>query len=397
MNRLMELVLAHRGLTPDDLESFENPEHGDLKNIDVLADRLHSIHEDQTKIVIIPDFDMDGIMSGVVGYAGMAELGFNVELFCPDPQEGYGFGTNQIARIIQEYPDVKAIITCDCGISCVEGAQAAADNGIEVLITDHHMENAATSPRDIVSVIVDPCALDEEYEHPGICGAHVLWQCLDYYARKYSTSDKVEKLRRLRVFAGIGTISDVMPVLYENRALIRDSIEILKEVWRCDKTFTSSLEDASEPYKQAFRGLYAAYKVFLNKNKISSIDGTDEEFFGFYLSPTFNAVKRMDGEMSKAFGVFTGSAQVADMNYLFDLNEERKKLVAKKFDEMMQTDSPLAPFCYISDARKGILGLLAVQAMKTTGLPCIVARGRKGGSNVAAAIVNAILYRMKRV
>ena len=379
MNRLIELVLEHRGITEADLEAFEDPTHRDLKGVDVLADHLEAIRLANSKIAIIPDFDMDGIMSGTVGYAGLSELGFNAVLSRTEPKNGYGFDAEHIARLLEEHPDVKAIISCDCGISCVDGCQAAIDAGLEVLITDHHIENAETSPRDIVSVIVDPCAIGEEYEHPGICGAHVFWQCLDYYARKYQP-EKVDRIWWLRVFAGIGTISDVMPVLYENRALIRDTIKIMQQVWSCDPAFTSMLKDASEPFAQTFRGLYSTYKVFQTNNKVGEVADLTEEFFGFYMAPTFNAVKRMDGEMERAFGVFTSKTPADDVRYLYDLNEQRKEAVAEKYEEILAQDNPYAPYCYVTHAKKGILGLLATKLMGDNNMPCIVVVPNRDGS-----------------
>ena len=78
MNRLLDKVFTNRGYTKEYLESINVSDHGLLKDIDLLSERLYDIYTKQTHIVILPDFDMDGIMSGVIGFAGLAELGFNV-------------------------------------------------------------------------------------------------------------------------------------------------------------------------------------------------------------------------------------------------------------------------------------------------------------------------------
>ena len=381
MNHLMELVLAHRGLTEADLAAFEDPRRGELKDVDALCGRLAEIRRMHKKITVIPDFDMDGIMSGTVGYAGLSELGFDAELFIPNPSEKYGFRAEQIDRLLKEHPGTEVIITCDTGIGCAEGAEYAVSKGIEVLITDHHLEKENASARKWATVTVDPYAVDEDYEHPDICGAHVLWQCLYRFATLYGGAKDVERIWKLRIFAGVGTISDVMPVLYENRKLIRDAIDITRETWTAGKPFKDFLDGASEPYTHAFRGLYAAIKSLSNAGKLhGGPDDLNEEAFGFQLSPVFNSVKRLDGDMSRAFGVFFGDNQFDDMRYLIDLNEERKRIANQKFEELLTGEHAYAPYCYISDAPAGILGLLATKMLSETGYPCVVVAQNKNGT-----------------
>ena len=80
---LLNLLLEKRGLTWSDYVEMNNPDHADLLDIDKMADELDIIYKNGEKIVILPDFDMDGDMSGVVLHAGLSELGFNSELYIP--------------------------------------------------------------------------------------------------------------------------------------------------------------------------------------------------------------------------------------------------------------------------------------------------------------------------
>lgn len=374
MNILIEKMLAKRGITPDIWESYNDPGHGLLAHVDELAEKLHQVHDAGEEITILPDFDMDGIMSGTVGYAGLSALGFDVNLFVPNPKDGYGFGRRQIDRLLSDFPYTDAIITCDTGIGCAEGVTYAKEKGLKVLVTDHHMESPECSPREIADVCVDPCGVDDDYDHPAICGAHVLWQCLDRYAELYGDELDRKRLWYLRVFAGIGTISDVMPVLYENRQLVKDAVEISKRVWTTSEDFLSVVKDAPSGYTQAFRGVYAAMNMFAGAGKLKDPSDVDEEFFGFYLAPTFNAVKRMDGDMKRAFDVFLGTSPSKEVDYLLDLNEQRKKCVNEALAKILAQDNPLAPFCYVSDAIPGIMGLLAMKLSQSSGLPCVVVR-----------------------
>lgn len=374
MNILIEKLLAKRGITPEIWESYNNSERELLAHVDELAEKLHEIHDMGEEITILPDFDMDGIMSGVVGYAGLSALGFDVNLFVPNPKDGYGFGKKQIDRLLSEFPYTDAIITCDTGIGCAEGVAYAKKRNLKVLVTDHHMESPNCSPRGIADVCVDPCGIDDDYEHPAICGAFVFWQCLDRYAEIYGDENDRNRLWYLRIFAGIGTISDVMPVLYENRQLVKDAVEISKRIWTTTPDFLAAVKDAPTGYTQAFRGVYATMNMFAGAGKLKDPSDVDEEFFGFYLAPTFNAVKRMDGNMKRAFDVFLGTVPSENVDYLIDLNEKRKKCVNKAYEKIITQDNPLAPFCYISDAIPGIMGLLAMKLSQSSGLPCVVVR-----------------------
>lgn len=372
MNRLIKAWFDNRGYDYDYMFKINDASHDNLKDIDTMCAELHQIHDTGAHIVILPDFDMDGIMSGVVGYAGMAELGFNVSLFRPDPSEGYGFFPDTIHRLVDEFSDVKAIITCDTGITCYDGVATAQQLGIKVLVTDHHVQEKDKNLG--ADIIVDPNRADETYKNGGICGAHVFWQVLSYYSHKYGTVNNVEQIDRLRVFAGIGTISDLMPLVYENRDLVRDSISICRLVWDNGNKFFIRNLTGSSVYVRAFYGLFTALQVFADNGKLKDVDSIDEEFFGYYLAPTFNSVKRMGGDMNTAFGVFFGNDPDVDANELYKLNEERKQIVAKYYADMMNSNQPYAPYVYISDAPGGILGLLATKVITAKGLPVMVLR-----------------------
>lgn len=376
MNRLIETVFSRRGYDKDFIKNINNPYHDDLKDIDVLCEKLKRIHDSGSKIVVLPDFDMDGIMSGVIGFAGLAELGFNVSLFTPIPSEGYDFTHNTIDRLVREFPDVKAIITCDTGISCYEGVAYAKSLGIEFLITDHHTQNADRLVDMKADCIVDPMRVDETYAHPGICGAYVLYQCIQFYADKYTDNILREQIRRLRVFAGIGTVSDSMPLRYENRQIVKDCVSVCRLLYSYgDSWFVNALQGCSV-YRGAFIGLFNTLDKFASIGKIKDMSDINEDFIGFYLAPTFNSIKRMDDDMVHAFGVFFTAESNEHIDYLFSLNNERKELVAKYFDELVAQSGvqKYAPQIYVSDASLGILGLLATKLVNLSGLPTVVVR-----------------------
>lgn len=372
MNKLTQLFLERRGYTDEMLKKIMDPSHPDLMNVDAICEALKKIHDSQQHIVVLPDFDMDGITSGVIGYAGLSELGFTASLYRPTPADGYGFTASTVKELIQEFPTVKAIITCDVGITCYEGIDYANSQGVQVLVTDHHVQES--KERLHASVVVDPNCIDDTYPNKGICGAHVFWQVLQHYAEKYASPFIQSQIYRLRVFAGMGTISDAMPLVNENRPLVRDSAAICRLLFgEQGLNFLNSLSGC-KVYRRAFWGLHYTLEEFAENGKIQKPEDIDEDFFGFYLAPTFNALKRMNGNMDIGFGAFFSNNPKDCASELFAMNEQRKSAVATYFHEMMTTDQPYAPYVYISEAQPGILGLLAMKAMTLSGVPTMVLR-----------------------
>ena len=373
MNKLIQKIFENRGYTQELLREINNPVYQPLRDIDTLCVRLKEIHDLGLRIVVYPDFDMDGIASGTIGYAGLRELGFNVGLYIPNPSAGYGISQKSVADLLYKYPGTNAIITCDTGISAMEAAMYCKTAGVEFLVTDHHKQEIIIP----ASVIVNPMRQDETYPHQ-VCGAFVFWQVLMRYAELYGTYMMHDQIARLKVFAGIGTVSDSMPLLYENRQLVRDAVMICRLIYGDGSPSSVACIPGTDQYKLAFWGLYDFMKVCEANGVISSPEDIDEDFFGWYLAPIFNSAKRMNGDMGKAFGIFFfGNLGVDNprsqyAQYLYDLNSERKTLVAQKFKEILTAPQPYAPYIYISDADSGILGLLAMKLMQKTGVPTFV-------------------------
>ena len=372
MTKLTELFLKRRGLTLSDIKAINNPEHAVLFDLDKLADELKVIYDNNKHIVVLSDFDLDGITSGTILYSGLSEMGFYVSLYQPNVANGYGFDESDIKRIKEQFPDVYAIITCDVGIGCYAGIDFAKSLGIKMFITDHHGEKPANVPNFHGDVKVNPNRVDETYSNKGICGAFVAYQVVEYYAKKYEIIIINEQIRRLRVFAGLGTISDSMPLLYENRDLLRDCISLLRLTYCKGNPFFVDNLNGSFAYKQAFRGLYETLCYFAEMGKIRSESDINETFIGFYFAPLFNCIKRMNGDIFLAFGTFFSDDIKGCLDKLWELNEDRKDLVATKYLEMCEREQPYAPFIYLSDAPGGILGLLATKMIAITGMPVLV-------------------------
>ncbi len=374
MNRLTRLMLERRSWKPEWIQEINCPVHQPLEHLDGVCETLRNIRDNQEKIVVLPDFDTDGIMSGVLGTAGLGELGFNVGLFVPDPHNGYGFNAAEIKRLLQDHPDTKWILTCDVGITCFEGIQYAASQGVQVIVTDHHpasQDKFGNLNLPEALWVVDP--MIDDYEHKSICGAYVLWQTLYHFARMYGTSQQIQNIENLRVFAGIATISDMMELTYENRDLVRDAIRICRILDACIVPECSELMYGSMYYSSAMRGLHTLLQTLRQNKKIRHPEyDIHEDLFGFYISPAFNAIKRTDTDLRCAFNVFFSNEQAPASRNLISINEQRKSLEKIYFDKLSEDEQPYAPLIYLSEAPGGILGLLAGRLCAESGLPVVV-------------------------
>lgn len=392
---LFALLCARRGWSKEYLDSIENTEHARLKDLDAMVEGLEDARAAGTEITIAPDFDMDGISSGVLGFAGLRELGFRVNLHLPDYRRGHDLSVADIDEIASAYPNTQILLTCDGGVNSHDGVAAAKARGWTTWVTDHHQELEPGSSADLT---VDPCRIDETYSLRGICGAHVLYQVILAYAEAHQ-AHKVWAIRLLRLFAGLGTVSDVMPLVHENRQLVRDSLSIARllhvaapktipnrfggmdpdpeaiDVQRSTLLTLLAAEDHDPAFVAAFTGFALALKAFAQHGKLKDPDDLDEGFYGFYLAPAMNSPRRTGADLAPCFEVFTltdPEAQLAAMHRVIENNDRRKKLVIEHTAELLEGDQPLAPWVYFSDAYVGMYGLLAAQMMQRHGHPVVV-------------------------
>lgn len=373
MNKLIEKMFENRGYTADFLNDIMVCNHKLPLGVKELCDRLDVYRDTQKLIVLLTDFDLDGICCGVIGYAGLNELGFNVELYKPDVTKGYGFGPDEVCDIMQKFPDVNAILTGDVGISAFEGIAYAKALGLDVFVTDHHKGDVPSQ----ADVIVDPCRDIDTESYAFICGANVLYQVLRYYAEYHMPNNRgyyLEQIDRLRVFAGFGTISDSMPLYHENRQIVNDAISICRMLYGDGNSDMFKYIPGCPHYQCVFYGLYAIFKAYAAADKVKSSNDITETFVAYYIAPMFNSIKRMGGLVEYAYLVFFGGCNHANnaLAYLFDLNEQRKELVRDKLETMLSMHQPWFPYVYLTDAPGGICGLLAQQVMTITGMPVFV-------------------------
>ena len=401
---LFTRVRERMGWTDQYLKSINSPEHPLLKDIDQMSMALEILRTSDKEITIVPDFDTDGICAGMILYAGLNEIGLTTNLHIPDYHLGHEIQPTVIDAVRQQFPNTSAIITCDAGTNSTAALNHANDIGLITLVTDHHVEEA----KSLAHILVNPNRLDETYPNREICGAHVAYQVVERYASLYRPG-ALSAITWLKTFAGIGTVADVMGLVYENRDLVREALMFTRlltttpEPAPTYKKVKSKYEEPDEfddiditidktptllsmlrsqnhhpVYMRAFEGL-----AMLLEELGTTHERVDEQLYGFSIAPAFNATRRINGDYRTGFAVFTADTpdeQRAAAQRLVEYNVQRKTQVRMILSEILESDQPWAPYVFPTDALPGMLGLIAQNLMLMHGHPVAVVRIHADGS-----------------
>lgn len=162
---LFNRVRERMGWTDQYLKNINNAQHPLLKDIDQMVMALEILRSTNKEITIVPDFDTDGICTGMILYAGLSELGLDVRLHVPDYHLGHEIQPQVIDRVMLAFPDAKVVITCDAGTNSTGALSRANEYELLTLVTDHHVEET----QSLAHVIVNPNRLSETYPNKEVC------------------------------------------------------------------------------------------------------------------------------------------------------------------------------------------------------------------------------------
>lgn len=320
-----------------------------MKDMDRAVDILKEKIEEGKKIRVIGDYDIDGVNATYVLQQGLAGLGADVDTDIPDRiKDGYGLNQMLIDRALED--DVDTIITCDNGIAAMSEIAYGKENGMTIVVTDHHEvpyleENGEKKyllpPADAV---VDPHRADCEYPFKGLCGAAVAYKLVEVLYRVSGKSEQeVEHLQEsLMENVAIATIGDVMDLVGENRVFVKKGLELLK---------TTKNE-----------GLHALMQC-------TGVDTANLNTYhiGFVIGPCINAGGRLDTakralELLNASNRREAVTLAADLK---ELNDSRKEMTEEGVEEAVRQiessswkdDQVLV--VYLPECHESIAGIIA--------------------------------------
>ncbi len=229
ISSLLAKILVNRNLTKkEDIDLFLRPNRHDFHNPYLMpdmakaVDRIIKAINNNEKILIYGDYDVDGITSVTVVKSFLLERNAQVTHYIPNRlNEGYGLNKNAIEKIAKD--GVNLIITVDCGISGIEEVEYANSLGLEVIVTDHH-EVGEKLPNAIA--VVDAKRKDNTYPFRELAGVGVSFKLIQAISQKLELEEK-EYLKYLDIVC-IGTISDIVPLVDENRVIAKLGLKLVE-------------------------------------------------------------------------------------------------------------------------------------------------------------------------
>lgn len=305
---LLAKVLCNRGIVEEEeVIDYLNNDYSliyrteGLPDLEPAREIIKDAIDNHKKIRIVGDYDSDGIMSTTLLLRSLKTFGAETSFEVPDrKQDGYGINKRIVDGCIKD--DISVIITCDNGVSAFEAVKYAKDNGIKVIVTDHHLPKIEDGKEISVEAdaIIDPKVEKSSYPFKDICGAFVAFKLITYISKDYEfNADLIDEIAQYAAFA---TITDIMPLLDENRDLIKRGLELIN----------------SRPAK-------AFYHL---KNELKVDKEINVFHIGFILGPSVNAIGRLSNanHAIAAFESYDDDKIIAICKELYALNQERKDL-----------------------------------------------------------------------
>ncbi|MDQ3245010.1 MAG: DHH family phosphoesterase [bacterium] len=373
---LLLKLLAKRGITDEqEIEKFLNPDYERdmydsflLRDMERSVSRLYKAIDNNEKIIIYADYDCDGIPGAVILADLFKKIKYeNYEVYIPE-RNSEGYGLNIEAIDLFKEKEIKLIITIDLGITAIAEVELTNSFGIDVIITDHHLPikknpDVKNSPAFALGDIQagDPRLLNfsypdfslpkayailnpkvDEYPEKMLCGSGVIFKFVQGFLKKYGEHYKINNgwEKWLLDMAGLATLSDMVPLVGENRTLAYFGLKVFRKSPRL-----------------GLQKLLA--KMNIDQKHIS------EDDIGFMVTPRLNAASRMDSPM-RAFEILSTLDEVEAgtlATHLSKINDERKSIVlgimkhVKKVFERREIGEVIV----IGDGawRIGVLGLVA--------------------------------------
>ncbi len=344
------------------------PSPFDLHDMSRAAERIALAVERGERIVVVGDYDVDGVVSTAIMEEFFELIGYPVETLIPNRfRDGYGISPTLLERI-----DADVVVTVDNGITAFEAAEACKKRGIDLIITDHH--TAADSLPDAYA-IVNPKKKECSFAYPEICGAQVAWFLVGALKKRLGVDLAMSRFLDL---LAVAIVADVMPLVSINRALVQRGLGMLSV---------------------SKRPAFEAARAYLGKKSFAAMD------IGFAVAPRLNSAGRM-ADASDALK-FLRSSDMSEASRrwlrLEELNRLRRATEAEAAQEAMQMADADAPVIVVAKEgwHEGVVGIVASRLVDRFKKPAIVLsiegdRAKGSGRSIGEVDLFALLQRCKR-
>ena len=358
INPVMSYVYAFRNIK--DINDLNNAEQlisfQLLENIEKSSIILRNAIQKNKRICIVADYDADGATSCAIAVRGLKMFGANVNFIVPDRiVHGYGLTPSVIDEAIKKY-DPELIVTVDNGIASFDGIDYANIKGIEVLVTDHHLQGDSIPN---ASCIVNPNQKICNFPSKNLAGCGVIFYVLaalrDYCIKMGDyTSKTAPNVFSLLDLVAIGTVSDLVKLDKNNKILINLGLKLIRN-------------------GQAKPGIMALIEVAKkNFHNLNSID------IGFGIGPRINAAGRLK-DMTIGINCLLSDDFEESMNLAYELdniNKKRKVIETQMKEESLEPDTlqggDFVKVAYSDSFHEGVIGIVASRLKEMFYKPTIV-------------------------
>lgn len=321
-----------------------------LKNAYQAAQRIITAINQNEKILIFGDYDVDGITATALILAALLPLGANINYHLPIRQiEGYGLSSDAVIKAHKN--NYSLIITVDNGISAYAAAEKAQNFGIDLIITDHHLPHGNLP---YAHAIINPNQADCTYPYKELAGVGVIFKLITLIYEILGIQTLPPKIYELLM---LGTVADIAPLTGENRFWVQHGLAVVNK---------------SPSY---------ALKVLAHNNNLTKTILTAQDI-GFTIAPQINALGRLSNPRDAVkFLISTERTDVEKIGTILkQMNDERKKLERTIYEEIEQAiinkiinlESEALIFAASKQWASGIIGLVAGKLMQNYGRPTIL-------------------------
>jgi len=321
-----------------------------MKDMDKAADRLETAVQNGETLLVYGDYDVDGTTSAALLVLFFRSLGLKTYFYIPDRlKEGYGLSETGIGYALEM--GASLIVTVDCGITAVEAVDYARSKGLDVIVSDHH-EPGPALPGALA--VLDPKRADCPYPFKQLAGVGVAFKLLQAVA--YRMEMNPEEIRPYLDLVALGSVADIVPLIDENRILVRLGMQWLNRLERAG--IRALVESSGQLGKQLGTGQVV-----------------------FVLAPRINAVGRMGNATRAVEMLITHSdTEAREIAALLETeNQRRKNIDEATFQEAMsivETDFDPDSHCAVVLAKEGwhsgVIGIVASRVAEAIYRPTVM-------------------------
>ncbi|MDK2981283.1 MAG: single-stranded-DNA-specific exonuclease [Chloroflexota bacterium] len=318
-----------------------------LLDIDHAVELMAETIAQSGRIIVFGDYDVDGVTSTVILVQLLQKAGADVRMYIPNRfEEGYGFSMDALEEVLQLSPQL--VITVDCGVRSIHEVRAAKEQGVSVIITDHHQPLDELPPADAV---ICPRRAGDDYANKHLAGVGIAYKLAQHFLERYPIDG--QRAEQWLDLVALGTVADLAPLSGENRVMVRRGLLAMRD--------------------QARPGVLALANV--SRVPIGEVNA---QHIGFMLGPRLNAAGRLSSAR-KAYDLLMAedTRTAGELALSLDAENQSRRLITHRIQESVEADYDFSQdqwliLCADPEYNEGVVGLAASKLADSYYRPSVI-------------------------